>query len=177
MRGFVAQQAEPRTRHRAQCIVAALGHDQVVGARAEEGEVPVGHPLQESKALGEFVGVECGRRPADILHDMSEAGKHLQPVVRGRAHVVQHAFEILPEPVERRRIGLPVDLDVEERLERATGRVRTCETEQLAARVAMHPQDRMYDEVESEVVAFELHRHRVDEERHVVVDDLHDGVA
>ncbi len=41
----------------------------------------------------------------------------------------------------------------------------------------MHPQDRMYDEVESEVVAFELHRHRIDEERHVVVDDLHDGVA
>src|SRR5262249_33707834 len=42
--------------------------------------------------------------------------------------------------------------------------------------VAHGPQHWMDHEVQGETLAVHFHRHRVDEERHVVVDDLHDGV-
>ena len=78
------------------------------------------------------------------------------------------------------RIGLPVDLDEEERLERPArfGAVgRGTDAEHPAGGVAFDAHDRVHDEMEAEIVPFQFHRDRVDEEGHVVVHDLDDGVA
>ena len=47
---------------------------------------------------------------------------------------------------------------------------------QRAFRVAIHQDQRMDDEVQRQPVPVDLHRHRVDQERHVVVDDFDDRV-
>jgi len=43
--------------------------------------------------------------------------------------------------------------------------------------IALHDDDRMDDEVQRQAVPIDFHRHRVDEERHVVADDLDRGVG
>ena len=101
----------------------------------------------------------------------------------GRAHVAQHPFEIGREPGEQPGIGLAVDLDVEEGFEHrrlaavsiVDASVR--ESEQPPGGIAAHTQDRVHDQVQPEVVTLELHRDRIDEERHVVVHDLDDRVV
>ena len=72
-----------------------------------------------------------------------------------------------------------VDLGVDHRLgDRPVGGVgpggRT--SLQRAALVAVDGDHRVDDQVDAEAVAVQLHRHRVDQERHVVGDDLDCGV-
>ncbi len=74
---------------------------------------------------------------------------------------------------ERLRVGLAVDLDVDRRLGDAAVLDELLE---VALLVAPHADDRADHQVEAAAVPGDLHRDRVDEERHVVVHELDDGV-
>ncbi len=50
------------------------------------------------------------------------------------------------------------------------------ERRQRAVGGALDAEDRMDDQVQRQAVAIDLHRHRIDEKRHVIVDDLDDRV-
>src|SRR5205814_3402229 len=79
---------------------------------------------------------------------------------------------------ELRRIGLAVDLEVHEGFEPTFGRFTGLRNRQeLAIGVAQGAQHWVYEEVQREPLAVHFHRHRIDEERHVVADDLDCGVG
>ena len=63
-----------------------------------------------------------------------------------------------------------------ERFAVLTGRGLRGNADQRTLVVALDGDDRMDDEVQRQAMPVDLHRHRVDEERHVVVDDLDDRV-
>jgi hypothetical protein len=74
-------------------------------------------------------------------------------------------------------IGAAVDLDVDQRLEAALGLVASAgHAQQPVFAVAAHLHHRVHDQVHRQALAIDLHRDRVDQERHVVVDDLDHGV-
>ena len=173
----VAQDAEPRAGHPPQPVLAVF-RDEVVLAVAEEREVVVDDPLEERLALGELLRVDRGRDALDVGDDLVGPLDHGRPVLDRRPDIREHALQPRPQALEVGRLRLAHDLCVEERFElRVLGRrVERQDVEELPRFVAADADDRVDDEVDAASQPVELHAHRVDEERHVVVDDLDDRV-
>ncbi len=169
---FLSQDPEPAAGDRAQHVLAVLAQ-QVVLAVAEEREVVVAQPLEERTRFGELLRVDGRRALGELGDDVPGALPHRPPVLDGGAHVAEDAAQVVAELLDRRRVGQPVELDVDQRL---VAPIVRSDLEQPAAVVAAQPHDRAHDEVDRPPVPAHLHRDRVDEERHVVVHDLDDGV-
>ena len=135
------------------------GADVVVGG-PEEHELAGGQPRQDRRHRGQRVHPVAHRREVvdDPLHVGDGAGD--LGLDGGRGGVVG-----------------AVDLDLGPRLEPAldVGRVGSDVDEALSL-VAHGPQHRVDEQVDAEPAPLEHDPHRVDEERHVVGDDQHDGV-
>src|SRR4029453_16611153 len=80
------------------------------------------------------------------------------------------------QPVQHLGLALAVDLEVQVRLADAVGGVGGQDLDQPAGLVAADHDHRVDGQVNDQAVAVQFHGHRVDQERHVVGDDLHDGV-
>ena len=150
---------------------------------AQEGEVVVGEPAQQRLALLDLGLRERRRVLLQVLDDDVDLLLHLRPVLDGLTHVAEHLAEGVLDDRQLRRVALPVDLHVDPRL---AGDVRLGADDvalvvdglqQLAGHVTPDEQLRVDDHVDAAALLVELHRHGVDEERHVVGDDLDDGVA
>jgi hypothetical protein len=108
---------------------------------------------------------------------------HPGPVLDALADVAEHALDVLHDGVGVVPVGQPVDLDVHPRLalglalglERAVRHRR--HRPELAGDVADDVEAGVDHDVDVAEPAGQLHGQRVDEERHVVDHDLHDGVA
>ena len=146
--------------------------EDLVLAVAEEGEVVVVHPLEQVAGLRELVRVD-GSASASSATTSRDALAHRRPVLDRGAHVPEHAAEAGAQPLELLRAGLPVDLDVDQRLGLP---VLGADLEQPALLVPANAHDRPDHEVDRAPVPRHLHRDRVDEEGHVVDDGLDDGV-
>jgi len=73
---------------------------------------------------------------------------------------------------------MAVDLDAHEGFQAAfAGGARSSNGNQFSLGVAHHAQHGVDQEMQREPLAVHFHRHRIDEERHVVVDDLDRGVG
>ena len=84
-------------------------------ARADEGEVVVGEPLEERRRLGDIAGVGGGRRRcAQVRRELERAVAHRVPVVDDDTHVGEHRLDGGSKRVEDRTIALAVDLRVHE---------------------------------------------------------------
>ncbi len=176
-----AQDAQAGAGHGPQHLVLALGL-QAVLAVAEEGEVVVGEPAKEVLALLDlglrqrrWVGVE-------LVDDREHLGVHLVPVLDRLAHVAQDLLQQLLDLAGVLVVGHPADLDVHPRLAETLVGLRGAVVGelhllQLAGDVAEDVELRMDHGVHVALLAGELHRQRVDEEGHVVGDDLDDRVA
>ena len=77
----------------------------------------------------------------------------------------------------RSGIGLAVDLDMHHRFGPRPLAGLGRDAQKVAVEVAPHRQHGMGQQVDGDLAAIELVGDRIDQERHVVVDDLHDGVA
>lgn len=176
-----AQDAQPGARHGGQRVVLA----ELVLAVAEEGEVVGGQPAQQ---LARLVEVGAGQVAGDRLlleavGDPQRGVAHLLPVLDGLADVGQDAQQVGGDLLQVGPVGLPVDLDVDPRLDvrvvRQPGRRGRCaeHLDQLAGDVTAHHELRMDHDVDAAALAGQLVGHGVDEEGHVVGDDLHHGVA
>ena len=136
------------------------------------------HPFQESDALGDLLLRQRRGRFAQPRHDLAQPFAHLGPVLDGGADVgedgLQHFANFLAA------IGrLLADLDVHEGfVGRALARLAgPAERRKRALRVADQPDDRVDDQVDLHTQLTERRGHRIDQERHVVVDDLDDGMG
>ena len=92
----------------------------------------------------------------------------------------EHAFDVRAHRLEDVGTRFPIDLEMRPRFEQRVRAVVTVVAGRAAAQFtggrAQDPHDGMDDEMDAEVVAIERHRARVDQERHVVGDDVDGGV-
>ena len=167
-----AEDAEAGPVDRGEHVLAALGADLVL-AVAQEGEVVVVHPLQQRPRLFELWLRDRRRRLLELGDRLVHLGAHRLPVLDRRGDVAEHALEVGAKPFERIQVGDPVDLDVDQRLRFP---VLSADLEQATLIVAAEAHDRPRDEMHRAAVPRHLHRHRVDEERHVGDHGLDDGV-
>ena len=189
----VAQDAEAGPRDGAQ--PALLGRPllrlELVLAVAEEREVVVGQPGEELAALAQLLGRERRRVLVELVDDGEGLGVHLLPVLDGLAYVAQHPLEAVGDLGRLVVVGA-VDLHVHPRLRALLGgglglgldggpgaspRLVGVHVLELAGDVALDGELRVDDRVHVVPEPVELHRHRVDEERHVVGDHLDDRSA
>ncbi len=169
---------------------AGLGHQGVVSvplgeavlAVAEEGEVALGQPGQQPPRLGDLLEVDARRRGVqDLLPDLDDPGLHHGPVLDRHPDVVQHPAEPGGDLLQAGRHGLPVDLDVDPGLDQAVVRAvpgapgpdaEVHHLVQLTGHRATDHHQRVHDQVDAAAQAVQLADHRVDQEGHVVGDDL-----
>ncbi len=172
-----AQNAEPAIGHPLQDGRFALALE-LVGRVTQKGEMVIGQPFDEGLDLVQLIGGHVPRAGRQFVDHGSDRGAHGGPILHRLAHVLEDAAEILLEALEQRRIALPIDLDMHE----AFGLGVRCrlaahgDAAEPARGVALHGEDRMDREVDREAVPIELHGHAVDQKRHVVGDDLDDGM-
>jgi hypothetical protein len=158
--------------------VLALARLELVLAVAEKREVVVGEPLEQSLGLVEVLGVDGRRTRLELGDDLAAPLAHRRPVLDRRRDIRQGTLQISGELVEQRLLRVAVDLDVDQRLGDSLARVGRPwqQLEQAAFVVAPHADDGVHVEVDRAAVPGDRHRDRVDEEGHVVADDLDDAV-
>ncbi len=157
-------------------LVAALVAGQRVFAHAEEGEVVGDQPFEELRRLGDFLDRQRRRIVLDLGDDLADARHHRPPVLHAEAHVGEHAADRLDDLVLPRLVLDALDVDVDEALapRGADRRAVAAEADQRAGLVALDREDRMQHEPHIDALLGELGHHRVEQERHVVVDHLDD---
>ncbi len=136
----------------------------------------VGEPGQERLALGQFLRRHRRRTGVDFRDDRRQPVAHLRPVGDRQPHVDEHTRHVPRQRVESRRLDHPVDLDVDERFAPRVARILRRDVRQRPVGAGNDGDDRVDDEVQRQALAVDFHRDRIDQERHVVVDDLDDRV-
>ena len=180
---LVAQQPETGARlgHVAVAAsgVAAPGALHAVGGEAEEREVVVPDPLEEGAGLRELLRVDRRRRGPQVRDAAAKLLAHRGPVLHGGPHVAEGGEHLRAHRVKRLLLGLAVGLDVDDRVDRGPFRlvVERKERFDAVAIAAAQAHHRMDDQMARVPAPVHHHPHRVDEERHVVGDDLDDGVG
>jgi hypothetical protein len=119
----LAQDAEAAAGDEAQPVVAVVG-DQVVLPIAEQGQMPVGQPLQEGVAFGHVRRRQGRGRGIELGDRRAQAGDHRLPVFDGRAHVAEHALDAVHQVGALLRVDQSIDLDVHPRFARGIGASR-----------------------------------------------------
>jgi hypothetical protein len=115
-----------------------------------------------------------------VLHGVGHGQRlrpHGRPVLDRGTHVAEHAEEVPAQLVQHSGVGLPVDLEVDERLSRRHRRsIVSVEDVDEPPVVVAHREDGAHGEMQAEAAPEDLRRHRVDDEGHVVGHDVDDGV-
>ncbi len=177
------EDAEAGAGQRTQQLVLAVPLEPVL-AVPEEREVVVGQPLEQLATLADLVGIQRRRFLLELVDDGEHLGVHLLPVLDRLPDVAQHPLHGL---LDLRGVVVavahPVDLDVHPGLaDRPVGGLERAVLDRHhalegAGDVADDVEVRVDDDVHAAELARELHRERVDEERHVVGDHLDHRVA
>ena len=175
----MAQNAEAGARDRAQGVPIRPFHE-VVLAAAEEREVTMGEPSEQLVALGEFRGGSVARPGAGGSLASMSASWTASDAMRGPSSAT-----IATSPSTRRRCSSSPAGGVADRPTSRWIHASHCSSgcarmpvdlaAYLAQRtrdIAPHPQLRVDHQVDTKIVTAEFHRHRVDEEGHVVRDDV-----
>ena len=149
-----------------------------VSAIAEEGEVVIDHPAQEIPGLVGFLLGDAGRHLLQLLEDGADLVLHRLPVLDRGPDVAEHIFDALAGFLHLPGGETPVDLDVHVGFVAPRSRIAVINDEigEFALGVAHNVDDGMGNQVDGQPAFVERRRHRIDEERHIVVDDLDHGV-
>ena len=172
--GGIAQESEAGALDRIGRGVAAR---KPVLANPQEGEVVARHPVEEGDRLLDLVLRQRRRIEAVVVHDLGHAGAHAGPVVHRQRHVLVDQPHGLHEALAGLRVVDARQVDVDEALAlhaRARNGPVASPTRRTRApdRVALDRQDRMRHEKRLVSLVDDLGEGRIEQERHVVVDDL-----
>jgi hypothetical protein len=168
----LAQHAQAGPADQTQAVGFALPN-QLVLPVAQQHEVILGQPLEEGLVLRDDRRRQRGRGMGDLADRLLEPPEHLAPVFDRGANVAQHFLDRRRQRGALLGIDQPVDLDVHPRFARCRRFARErCHRLQHAIAIAHHREDRMDEQVQRQALAVDVDDRRVDEERHVIVDDL-----
>ena len=150
-----------------------LAGAELVIANPKEGEVVVDEPFEECIGFGDLI--RRHRRPVGF-----ELGDHVLDTFQHRPPVGDTEADVGEHPLDGRHdvsaAGLVVDrleMDVDHAFAQRSGsRLGILEGDEAAGIVAHDGQNGMYDEAHIDAAVGELRQHRVEQERHVVIDDL-----
>ena len=140
-------------------------------AQAEESEIVGQQPLQKLHRLGDLVDRQRRRIGFQLIDDAVDAVEHRPPVLHGQPHLAENALQRGGDRSAHRSIVDRIHMNVDEAFARIAGGVGRAETFKLAV-VALHAEHRMHHQPHFEPTVGEFAHHRIDQERHVVVDDL-----
>ena len=147
-------------------------------AHAEEGEIVVAQPFEKGDGFRHRVLFERDRRVAELGNGLVEASQHALPVGHAGAHLAEQLLQPLAQRF-RRFLALSGDMHMDDAdlVGAFVALVGTAVAQDLFdVRAAMaHMDDRMGDEHRLAGGVGDLAQHRIEQERHVVVDDGHDG--
>ena len=130
-------------------------------------------PLQELDRLGDFVHRQRRRIGFQIGDDTVGALEHGAPVLHRQPNFAEHLAKRAHDVGARGLVGDRIEMDMDEAFARAAGGVGRAEHRKVRA-VAPHAEYRMRDQLHGEPALGEFAHHRVEQERHIVVDDLDD---
>jgi hypothetical protein len=174
----LAQHAQARAPDQAQAVGAIGPGDQIVAAVAQQREVIIGQPAQKGHRLVRGTRGQRGLRRLQLTGRLLQARTHRGPVGHRGAHFGQRMLQRGHQRGAALRVDDAVDLDVHPRLARRTGRLLWhSQCQQRAVGLALDREHRMRDQVQRQPLAVDGHGGGVDQERHVVVDDLDHRVA
>jgi hypothetical protein len=144
-----------------------------VFAISQKGEIVGCKPSQEIARGGDFGGLARRRGGGESFDDPAHVAQHRAPIRDAGAHVVEHVLDAVADRVELRLVALRVDFHMHE----AFADTLFAEAEGSPARVARDRDDRVDHQMDGQFAPVDFRRDRIDEERHVVVDDLDDRMA
>ena len=168
-----AHDAEPALEDRLERVGARR---ELVIADAQEGEIVGDQPFQELDRLGDLADRQRRRIGLELGDQLGDPRRHRTPVLHGDAHVGEHVRDGAHDLGAARLLVDALDVDLDEALAQrsAGGGARALEAGQTAGAVALDGEHRMHDQADLHAMLGELGEHRIDQERHVVVDDLED---
>ena len=127
--------------------------------------------MQELDRLSDFIHWQRRRIGFQIGDDTVGALKHRAPVLHGEPHLAEYLAKRAHDICTNNLIGDRLEMNMDEALARAAGGVSRAEYCKVRA-VAPDSEYRMRHQLHGEPALGELAHNRVDQERHVVVDDL-----
>src|ERR1700736_2233832 len=150
--------------------------DEIVIAIAQKNKMTVGQPGQQSPVLCYRIGKERGGHGAKPFIDQTvHALFHFRVVLHRLANIPEDPSDSCFQFKEALRISDTVNFHMHDRLESAAlPGVARQDLTQATLSVAPGFHDRLNDQMESQSLAINFHGNRVDQERHVVIDDLDD---
>ena len=169
----VAQHAEPAALDQLQPGLAPVAADGGgVEAATQQGHVAVVDPGQE---VGGFLGFLGIGSMGDVVAGGADALAHRGPVLHRGADVGQHPLDPLAQTGLGGRIRQRVDGAVHEGFVARAVLLFTGfqKLDDAALGVADDAGDRMDDQMDGDALPVQLRRDGIDQEGHVVVDDLH----
>ncbi len=140
-------------------------------------EVVLGQPFQEGGRLGEQVARHRSGRHFELACGSLQALQHGLPVGDDNAHLVEDGRQGVGE-IARLAVGQGLDMDGDIAFLASVAPVPVAHAgnlEQAAGSVAPGLEDGMQQQTYGQSARLQLGHHRVDQEGHVVVDDLDDG--
>ena len=165
----LAQQAEPAFRHRLKIVIGRDG----VFLHAEQREVVGVEPFQELDRLGDVADRHRRRIGLEFRDRLVDARHHRLPVAHAEPDVGQHSFERTGDFFALLRIVDAIDMNMNKAFVVRTGLVRLpWRRREFAVTVARHREDRMRNKPDADAAFGQLAHQRVNQERHVVVDDF-----
>ena len=142
--------------------------------------MPLGHPLQQCTGFFDIFRVEARAAQIDIRGRELRCAAHLAPVGAGHADIIEVARDLPGQGGQFSRIDDAINLDMLERFEAqrrvARGAAARLQVTQRAGTVARHGKNRMREEMYREAAPLQCEADRIDQERHVVIDHLDDGM-
>ena len=153
---------------------AGAGHglelfvDEVVGPVAKEGEVAGRQPGEQLAGLGFLRTARVGEH----LDEVAGGGPHAALVLHRDPQVVEDPPQVAGQVVVVDVTEFDVDPGLSDGVRVLVRGVRAVG---VSCHVPVDGEQRVHDEQDVGAVPVELHRHRVDQVRHVVGDDVDDG--
>ena len=169
-----SRRAGCRARSAAPASSSRSGPSSDVVAHAEEGEIVGGQPFQELDRLGDLVDRQRRRIGLQLGDHLGDAAEHRPPVLHALPDLGEHVLQRLHHFGAAMGVVDAVDVDVDEALAHACWLRWACSGMPMSrpAWSRVDRQDRMRHQPDDEAALGQLAHHRIDQERHVVVDDL-----
>ena len=166
------QDAKARAIHGLQHFLAA-GFGDAIFPIAKKREMIGRRPAQEFLRLGNAGRIHGQLLLAQVLGDRQHLVAHRRPVAIAHGNVVQRRTQDLFKARAFGRIGNAVDLEMHQRFGLALAGIRS-ERKHVAAGIALDAVHRMRDQMHVQAGLPDRDADRIDQERHVVGDDVDD---